>query len=157
MKLTTLRGLLVAFAACTAVSMPAIAPAQQQQVVSSVYRMRMSFPTYVHTLERQSNEFRQTFENKYRRMFISNIRESDAAKNAVQRLDKSIETIYKRTVNTKPRYLRDDVAKVLRNARELDAMLSHKEQVLTTMSPEWNSLKASINELAGLYDMEAID
>lgn len=151
-----LRGLAVLAAACTVMAFPTFASAQET-TIKGVFFNRVSYKNFVHDVERQSNEFRALYEKRYREMFLPNFRKSDRVRDAVQDLDKSIEIIYKRSLVTKPQYIRDDVAKVIKNARVVDMMMAHPDKVLGTMDSEWADLKRSINDLAGVYDLPDVD
>ena len=156
MKNLTLRVLAVVAAACAFTAMPSIASAQES-TIRGVFFNRVSYKNFIHDVERQSNDFRATYEKRYHDMFLPNFRKSDRTRNAVQALDKSVEIIYKRSLVTKPQYIRDDVAKVIRNARTLDLMFDNPDKVLGTMQSDWTDLKRSIDELAAIYELPGVD
>ncbi len=150
-----LRALVASLAVCTAFAVPNLS--YGQETIRSIYMNRLNAKDFIRNVERESNDFRATYEKRYKTMFVSNWRRTDESKVAVQNLDKALEKVYKRSVNEKPRYIRDDVIIVLKRARELDRMFVNPDRVLATMDDDWHDLKAAINDLARMYELQGLD
>lgn len=157
MKKQTLRVLAAAVAMCALSAVPTVASAQNQAVLHGVYLNRVSYKNFVHSVERESNSFRHTYETRYHQMFLPNFRKSDRVRSTIQDLDKSLEIVYKRSLHEKPEYIRDDVAKVVKRAQEVDRLFNNPDRVLDTMGTDWRGLKRNIDDLAGIYNLPGID
>jgi hypothetical protein len=157
MKIQSLRVLAAAAALCIASAVPMVANAQNQAVIHGVYLNRVSYKNFVHSVERESNSFRHKYEKRYHDMFLPNFRKSDRVRDKIQDLDKAIEVVYKRSLTEKPEYIRDDVAKVIKRAKEVDRLFNDPDRVLSTMRSDWYGLKRNINDLAGIYELSDID
>jgi uncharacterized protein YoxC len=90
-------------------------------------------------------------------MFLPNFRKSDRVRSTIQDLDKAMEVVYKRSLNEKPEYIRDDVSKVVKRAKEVDRLFDNPDRVLRTMDSDWRGLKRNINDLAAIYELPDID
>src|SRR6266700_2046036 len=103
-------------ALCAVCSLSTPAPAQESSIHIR-YGNESSVKALIHGVERESNAFRQEYERHYAKRFIPDWRVADGERKRIQDLDKALEVAERRVeYREKPRYLRDDIAKVVRRA-----------------------------------------
>jgi hypothetical protein len=157
MERFTLRVLAVAAILPIVFAAPAAASAQQI-IIHHRYNNAVSVRALMSDVERESNSFRELYEHRYHEIFLSNWRRSDDTRKAIQALDRSLEHVQARNqAGEKPKYIRDDVGKVIDRARVVNQLMNHPDDVLATMKNEWVNLKESINDLAAMYDLAGVD
>jgi len=126
----------------------------QDSTIHVRYGNESSVKALIHDVERESNSFRAEFERRYAKRFVPNWREADGSRKRIQDLDKALEVVQRRIDHReKPRYLRDDVAKVVQRARAVDFMFRAPDEILSPMSSGWDDLKRDIDTLAEVYDL----
>jgi hypothetical protein len=154
MKRMGLQMLATAVAAVGLLAMPAISSGQE--IIRHVYMNRASVRVMIKDVERQSNEFRELYEQRYKRVFLSDFRKSDETRKAIQDLDKALEVADRKAAFHKPQYVRDNVEFALSKARVLDRMFRDPDQVLATMRDDWQDMKTSLNQLAMVYELPGL-
>jgi hypothetical protein len=154
MKQISLKILATAAIVVGACALPTISGGQE--VIRHVYMNRASVRLMIKDVERQSNEFRELYEQRYKRMFLSDFRKSDDTRKAIQDLDKALEVADRKAGFHKPQYVRDNVEFALSKARVVNRMFRDPDQVLVTMGDEWHDLKTTLNQLAQVYELPGI-
>ena len=150
-------GFLLAAALIGVSMMPAKATAQDE-TIHHVYMNRTNIRNSIHDIERESNSFRAIFERRYKTMFVANYRRTDESMHAIQDVDRALEVMQRRNmVGEKPRYLRNDVEKVLNRARVLNQLFRDPDDILATMRSDWRVFKADLNDLAEIYELPSVD
>jgi hypothetical protein len=154
MKRIALQMLATTVAAVGLLALPAMSSGQE--VIRHVYMNRASVRVMIKDVERQSNEFRELYEQRYKRVFLSDFRKSDETRKAIQDLDKALEVADRKAGFHKPQYVRDNVEFALSKARVINRLFRDPDQVLATMGDEWQDLKSTLNQLAMVYELRGV-
>lgn len=105
--------------------------------------------------ERQSNGFRAWFENVYAHRHLGHDPEARDFKHEVQHLDEAMERLRSRADDHRPGIGRGELQDAIGHGRTVDRMILDDRRTRFAYDG-WADLRATLNELARLYDVRGI-
>ena len=143
----------VSAALCCTLANPTPAFAQDS-AIRNVYHNTVSIRYTIRDVGHESKSFRHEYEKRFDHSFHPDWRRSNDQRKAIQKMDEALEVVTRREADgEKPQYIRDDVATTLKRARIVDRLSESGYDALGTLSDEWKDLKASLDQLADIYDL----
>ena len=153
---TRLLGIALLAAVVGGTLLPAKAEAQfRRRRNGDIVRADWTVRPLVDAAERQSNAFRQYFENNFAKGRIGRYHDNKFLKNHIQRMDEAIERLRSKADDRRPGIGKGELQQALAQARTVDREIYFAGDTRKTIR-EWTDLRATFNDLARLYRVRGV-